>query len=145
MRQDRRQLGEHGGGKYCSRHTEKPLCPEENYQRGDNEVGQNSDSSERQIVPVVTGGGQNRKSVLPFLESHPPHSGEIWPQRNRDASQRRMFCFKRVLPCIPPLDAAGNMRSLVNRGIKDMVCGGNSQEADSEQQRKANCPPRWTR
>src|SRR6266487_4892231 len=145
MRQDRWQLREHSRGKHCRRHSEESSRPEENYQRGDDEVRQDSDSSEGQIVPVVTGGGQNRKSVLPFLESHPPHSREVWTKGNGDASQRRMFCFKRVLLCMPPFDAACNVRSLVDGGIEDVVCGANSQHGNCEKQRKTNGPSCRTR
>src|SRR5438874_376492 len=109
MRQDCWQLREHRRSKHRRRHSEEPFRPEENYQRGNNEVGQDSDSSERQIVPVVTSGGQNRKSILPLLESHPSHSGKVWTKGNRDTGQGGMFRLKRVSPCVPPFDTAGDM------------------------------------
>src|SRR6266566_3432354 len=145
MRQDRWQLREHSRGKHCRRHSEESSRPEENYQRGDDEVRQDSDSSEGQIVPVVTGGGQNRKSVLPFLESHPPHYRKVWTKGNGDASQRRMMCCKRVLPFFPPFDTPCNVGSLVDGGIENVVGGHNAQHANGEKERKTNAPSCRTR
>src|SRR5215475_2256415 len=117
MCQDRWQLSEHSHSNHARSGAQQTPRPKENDKRGNYEVWQNANSSECEVVPVVSGGGQNRERVLPAPESHPMHASEIRPECNRNTRQWCVLGFQRVRALVPPLDAASNMRRLVDGGV----------------------------
>src|SRR5438045_9577482 len=111
--------------------------PEKDDKARNDEIRQNPNPAEREIVPVVASRRKNWIRIPPRFEPHPTDSGKIWPKRNRDSRQWRMFGFERVGSFVPPLNTAGNVRSLVGSCIRYVVGGSDAHNRQSSKHREA--------